>query len=256
MDSFEAYLNATNEKQLIADFFANNFFRLDIAKRSGHQRILDMGCGSGEVSLKFLQTLKENGIDYSYDALDISGSSLRKFQLKSEVAGLSDINFIEKPFQEFKHTADSYEFLIACQSLYYFTDLPEVVNILLSMAKESMIVHHGLTGLEAFEDKFKDYLKKSKFGVSTYIDIQNILKEREIADRYEITFQNITCDVNIAKCKNSASLEGRALISFFLGNDIEKLPGEVQKAMIEFLSINYPDIIKRQQGIFFCKKRG
>jgi SAM-dependent methyltransferase len=253
-DAFEAYLKATNEKQLIADFFDTHFQDLAIAQSKDRQRVLDMGCGSGEISLRFLETLRKNGVNYSYDALDISEGRLDTFRQKVQQADLADIRFLNQSFESFDHSPDSYDFLIACQSLYYFEKLKPILETLLHISKESMIVHHGSTGLEAFEERFKDYIKKSQFGVSTFADVQAALDEMGDRKRYQINFENLACDVNIEKCKDPSSLEGRALMSFFLGNDIDQLPQEIQSEMMNFMDKNYPNTIQRQQGIFFVSK--
>jgi len=255
MEPFQAYLAATNEKQLVGKVLAEEVANYSISKAGVVKNILDLGCGSGEVSLQIIQALDKTKQPYEYDALDISKESLNKFKAKTPTADLTRIKFWEQKFDENYKPIRRYNILIACQFLYYFQNAQEIIEKLLSMSDETIIVHHGFTGLEEFENEYADYVSKSVYGNTTYADIQSWLNKANEQNNFEIKFKQLACDVNIQKCKDFKSEEGRALLSFFVGSDVATLPLAIQKEMPLFLERSYPDIIQRQQGIFFIRRK-
>ncbi len=253
MDPFEAYLISTDEKQLIGDILAQNILASSLTGDDHAREIFDLGCGSGEISLKILNILDSHNIEYGYDAIDPSVERVDKFREKISSENKQKIHFLEEAFGEEYTPIRPYDILIACQSLYYFEDLQKIIQKILAMSKEVIIVHHGATGLEAFENIYSEFFKKSVYGISTYIDVRKVLDLINYNQQYQIEFKNIFCSVDIKSCKDPESTRGQALLSFFLGNSIKSFPLNIQKEMSLFMQENYPDTIQREQGIFFIK---
>jgi SAM-dependent methyltransferase len=239
MNPFFAWLKYCNEKQLFEELLSDKIGLLNISKNTGTQKILDVGCGSGETSARILNVLEKQDIHFEYTALDPYQKNIDAFKIKMEERGVSDIKYVLSPFEKFEASENAYDLLVACQVLYYFNDIKSMIEKMLDMAKETIIVHHGSNGIHTFHQKFLPHVRMTDHIMSTYSEVQTMLDEINSDGKYKIQFFKFVCQVDIEQCKDENSEDGNNLLTFFLGKDISEIPVDIRKEIHQYFKDNY-----------------
>ncbi len=254
MNPFSAWLKYCNEKQLFEELLSDKIGLLNISKNTGTQKILDVGCGSGETSTRILNVLNKRSIPFEYTALDPFQKNIDAFKIKMGELSMSDIKYVLSTFEKYEASKNTYDLLVACQVLYYFDDIKSMIEKMLDMAKETIIVHHGSNGIHTFHQKFLPYVRTTDHIMSTYSEVQNMLDEINSDGKYKIQFFKFVCQVDIKACKDENSEDGNNLLTFFLGKDISEIPVDVRKEMHNYFKQNYDKYMEHDQGVFFVTK--
>ncbi|QCX82850.1 Ubiquinone/menaquinone biosynthesis C-methyltransferase UbiE (plasmid) [Streptomyces sp. YIM 121038] len=92
---------------------------------SSGDRILDVGCGTGSVSLSAARLATGAG---SVVGVDISQSMVEFARINARNAGVDNIEFIVCDMDEFNFPAESFDSLACALALFFSRDMPEVIS--------------------------------------------------------------------------------------------------------------------------------
>lgn len=166
-----------------ADSLNNNLFLEIIFHNSQYDRILDIGCGVGDLTME----IARRSIGSQVTGMDISQTAIDKAKLR-----YPDVNFICRNILSYNISEDGPYNLIAISEVFWYLldDISKVLNALkLALAKEGVIAIHQF------------FPAQQKYGVEVINGIDG--------------FENVLCDHGlefINKCISSAE-DGDVLLA-------------------------------------------
>ena len=150
--------SATIDARLVMDLIA----KAAVACTSPIKRVLDIGCGAGNNSLRLRQVLGE---DFVADLLDLSQPMLDRAVSRLSAINNREINALHGDFRSAKLQADSYDVIIAAAVLHHLredTDWLEVFEKIFSLLAAGGSV--WITDLVAHETRTIDEIMWAKYG--------------------------------------------------------------------------------------------
>jgi 2-polyprenyl-3-methyl-5-hydroxy-6-metoxy-1,4-benzoquinol methylase len=150
-----------------------------------HKKILDIGCGSGRVSLPLAEKgMSVVGIDYSSEMIDLAKDYLKKYE---ESLGIKlNIEFLCSDFMNNFESNNLFDITLALGVLDYIKDPLPFLKKMLSFTKEEIIISFPAKySLQTLIRKFWLYTKKCPVYFYTKRELSSIYSSLELAD-YEI----------------------------------------------------------------------
>ncbi|MEI6510953.1 MAG: methyltransferase domain-containing protein [Candidatus Uhrbacteria bacterium] len=210
------------------------------------RRILGIGDGTGHTAIRILQLLDDLQIPFHYTATDPYQEQLDVFKTYSVAPNRANITFHPVPLNEIGPSTEPYDLVIASHSLYYVPDWPTSIPHLLSLGKETLIVHHGPRGIHQFHQRYRPFVHPGEHVISTYKDLARHLPETG--------FTSFPSTVNVAPCHDPNSQDGRNLLTFFLERDFDELPQYAQDEIRFWFRTRFPETMTHDVGIFVAQR--
>ncbi len=120
----EFYVDAARESS--ADFTANC-------------RILSVGCGDGEVEVLLASSLRDRGVDFRLDAVDLSPLLIDRFKNSVSEKGLESHVFPRVADLNNISNAEQYDMIMANHSLHHMVDLEKLFDFVHASLREEGI---------------------------------------------------------------------------------------------------------------------
>lgn len=244
---YSTWLRHTNEKDLLLARLPAIFKRMQFSRPTPiPRRILGIGDGTGHTSLRILQILDALQIPFHYTATDPYQEQLAIFQTNAVAAHRTNITYLPIPLTDVKPSPEPFDLVIASHSLYYAPDWATSIPHLLSLGKETLIVHHGPRGIHQFHRRFHPFIHPGENVISTYLDLARHLPGTG--------FSSFPSTANVAPCHDPNSKEGHNLLTFFLERDVDELPRHVQDEIRFWFRTRFPETMVHDVGIFVAQK--
>lgn len=244
---YETWLKHTNEKDLLLTRLPAIFQRMRFSSPSPTpRRILGIGDGTGHAALRILNLLDGLQIPFHYTATDPYQEQLIIFQSKAVAANRHNITFLPVPLTDVPRPSESYDLVIASHSLYYVSDWATSIPHLLSLGKETLIVHHGPRGIHQFHRRFRPFVHPGEHIISTYKDLSRYLPGANLSF--------FPSQVNVAACHDPDSQDGKNLLTFFLERDLDELPVPAQDDIRHWFRTRFPETMTHDVGILVTRQ--
>ena len=249
---YAAWLRHTDEKDLLlarlpAIFQRMRFSQLPRFPRDfSPVRILGIGDGTGHTALRILQLLDDLQIPFHYTATDPYQEQLAIFQASALAANRTNVVYLPVPLTDVKPPPEPSDLVIASHSLYYVPDWSTSIPHLLSLGKETIIVHHGPRGIHQFHQRFRPFVHPGENIISTYKDLARHLPGTG--------FVSFPSTANVSPCHDPNSQDGRNLLTFFLERDFNELPNPAQEEIRFWFRTRFPETMTHDVGIFVVQQ--
>lgn len=263
---FKAYLACTDEKESIAIEIADTIKTTEIydnLKNKNKIKILDIGCGNGVLTEKYLKQL--SGLfpnkKLEVDAMDVNSKLLKDFKdLHLFNNENTTINILEKDF--FKETTipHYYDLVIASHVMYYSDDLEQdlqKIQTSLSDSGSALIFHHSgkdcvMSNLRAkYNPTSSANINQTKEEIAQKDIIKDSLDKIGIEHKIKRQYFNL----NIPEKINTHT--GRNLISFIIDKPFIELVKEnkIYSVLedINKLKNNNESLIKLHNNMYIIK---
>lgn len=239
---YSAWLQAHDEQEHVEKWFVERLKSFSFAEKQDRElSIIDFGCGEGNLSIRFIQVLRDLGFHVDYTAVDASQEQLDRFRHHAVEVGLKDIRYVCHDVEGLVPDRH-FDLAIASHSLYYCADIQNVLRTILNCADEVILIHQGIRGVNTLYELFRLGSREVTQIQSTHQQILQSLSSSDFSpllrDRILKQF-TFTIDVSVLSCLDSASQHGRDLMSFFLHQDYGTISEETTKALRDFLQKNY-----------------
>ncbi len=221
---YSSWLKNVNERVVLEKALLDRFkewFKPEWKNRK--MKIIDIGCGAGSAAKRLFEILDRLGIDYSYLGIDPYKEQLERFE--EEIPLNSTKKLICSRLENF-NPKEKYDLAFVIHSLYYVDNMENALTKILNFSDKVIIVHHGKRGINTVHQRFKKYVKKGPYIISTYENVIGFLDKLGIA----YTFKVYNATLNISPLKDTKNREGINMIKFFLEKSV------LQEKLIEKLS--------------------
>jgi ubiquinone/menaquinone biosynthesis C-methylase UbiE len=172
---------------LVWDFWADKYDRLWVQKYSlgpsrreviralapmlktgGRYRLLDMGCGTGQLLRELQSTFKD--IDIEYTGVDISSRMIEKCR-EQDV----DTPYLVSNIEDFKWDGEGFDFIICSHSFPYYRDKLKAVEKFHHLLKKDGILFLVQASANSIYDSIAMFFVKFTTGKAEYLSIKSIL---------------------------------------------------------------------------------
>ena len=154
---------------------------------------------------------------------------------------------LNKRFGEWCNPVGNNPFNIADHPLYYVESMSEALSKMLALSDKTLIVHHGIRGINEVHQRFRKYVKKGPNIISTHEDVARALEELGVRYSLEV----YPTKTNISSCKDSTSKKGRSLIKFFL--EQPRLSEKVIREVSGYFAAMKSDYLTHDLGLIITK---
>jgi len=196
-----SWLNHANERDYLERFLRSS---VDVWCPGKDLSILEWGCGPGAAAQRFFKILNENGVNFDYTGVEPFEAQLEEFRKAGE-----DVTLIQGDFETFT-PSKRFDLALVIHSLYY-VQMKKALIKTFSYVDRTLIVHHGINGINSVHEAFPELVNRMNNRVSTYHDVLRCLDE--LGRDYE--FVELQTRVDVRPCKE-LNQDGRNMISFFL----------------------------------------
>lgn len=250
LSAFKSFTENSNQKPLIVKFLSGRLPKL-LEPRGSKLRILDIGCGTGEISIPLYNSLASHypDIEVKVDILEPSHEVNKSFlqRYNSNKNNLFKIGNALTGYWEHCSVHGKYDFILASHILYRIFENPQlttaqksaaVQKILTSLRDNGLacIIYHSAEGNDAYALRHKvSKLSGNGLNLSSSNDLEHMLKELETAYLQENIFSALRIDDCLMDCRGNASPEGENLLNFLLGCTYSELGCEIQRRIDNFL---------------------
>ena len=146
---------------------------------NSRSRVVDLGCGSGDVALSFAQrTPFVEGVDSSRSMIDMA----------KRKKGVSPVTWTHMPVQEFDFGHEQYDLIFSYESFHLFPDKKEIIKKSASGLKKGGVLGVGWA-MYAFDYPLKDSIEEvfakndspwENWGEWTCPDLPRLVKEANV----------------------------------------------------------------------------
>ena len=128
------------------------------------QRLLDMGCGTGETTLDLAKDVKE------VVAFDPSPEMLKHAKKKASQLGITNVSFQLSDMDQFESEAESFDVITVCNVLLYLKNQEEILQKIWNMLKPGgyFLSITDCLGRNLSKDALKKFAK-SRLGLMPYV---------------------------------------------------------------------------------------
>ncbi len=243
-DIYAAWLANANERQVLEKILNKRFGEWCNPVGNNPFNIADIGCGRGSGALKMFRILDQRGIEYNYTGVEPSQIQLDQF--RAQIGKDRNKTLICSKLEDF-NPRKHFDLTFAVHPLYYVESMSEALSKMLALSDKTLIVHHGIRGINEVHQRFRKYVKKGPNIISTHEDVARALEELGVRYSLEV----YPTKTNISSCKDSTSKKGRSLIKFFL--EQPRLSEKVIREVSGYFAAMKSDYLTHDLGLIITK---
>lgn len=131
-------------------------------------KLLDMGCGTGQMLRELKQTFK--GFDIEYTGVDISSKMIEKCREQD-----TDTTYLVSNIEDFQGEAESYDFIICSHSFPYYSDKTKAIEKFRHLLKKEGVLLLVQASANSAYDSIAMFFVKFTTSKAQYLSIQEIL---------------------------------------------------------------------------------
>lgn len=203
--------------------------------------VLSVGAGNGDFDRRFVPFLHSRLQNLEYVMVEPNGALCR--QLRERLAGQAGdgVRFEIDPltFEDFA-ICRPFDLVHFTHCLYYIPDRQAAIDHALQAISpdgQVLIFHQTEWGIDQVQQRFLKRVKGCEQEMFTSREIQEILARRGIPYHLEV----VESHINVSECFRPGSVEGEALLSFFLESDVRGLDPALKQEIVEYLNeLAYP----------------
>lgn len=234
---FEAYLATSDEKPRLRVFFDTMLFpHLKVTGiRDRPVRVLDLGCGGGNMSMHNIELLQGMELEVRYTAVDPYADSLASFQARAEQKSIRGLELVQSDIEAYEPSCE-FDLVIVCQSLYYVQNMQTALRRILRCGREIVVVHHGEHGMHEVQTAFRPYACTAPNTVTTGNTVAQYLRGLPYTGRALSQYSfPAYIDTSSYGDEKPDPARSNALTSFFLQRSLRELPAEVPASVRMFV---------------------
>jgi 2-polyprenyl-3-methyl-5-hydroxy-6-metoxy-1,4-benzoquinol methylase len=139
----------------------------DIIKEDRAYRILDMGCGTGQL----IRDMKKefSGFNIKFTGVDISSKMIEVAKEKNKEA-----DYLNYSIEEFKEQASSFDIIVCTHSFPYYSNKEEAINKFHYLLKEEGYLFLAQASANSLYDNIIMFFVKFTTSSAKYLSIKNI----------------------------------------------------------------------------------
>lgn len=120
--------------------------KLQITDKTRHYRILDIGCGTGQLARDIQMNFAEYdisiaAIDYSDEMIKQAKKNQKKYEKRSDSATFININYFKMDAQDIDTLETDFDVIICTHSLPYYKDQRSVIMKMLHLLRQDGMIY-------------------------------------------------------------------------------------------------------------------
>lgn len=239
---FEAYLATSDEKPRLRVFFDTVLFpSLKVAGiRDRPVRVLDLGCGGGDMGMHNIALLQDMELEVLYTAVDPYANQLASFRARAEQKGIRGLELVQSDIEAYEPPCE-FDLVIVCQSLYHVQNMQTALRRILRFGREIVVVHHGDRGINQVQVAFRPHVCAAPNTVTTGNTVAQYLRGLSYPGRV-LSQYSFPAYIDTVCYSDEASNPARcnALTSFFLQRPLSEVPSYLPGLVQRFIRRNVP----------------
>jgi ubiquinone/menaquinone biosynthesis C-methylase UbiE len=141
---------------------------LPILDKDKKYKILDMGCGTGQLLREIQAVFKDFNIEYT--GIDISHKMIEICRLKD-----SNADYFVSSIEDYKPLEGKYDIIICTHSFPYYPDKPKAINKFNRLLKKDGVLLLAQASANSLYDNFIMFFEKFTTSKAEYLSIPDIL---------------------------------------------------------------------------------
>jgi len=197
------------------DFIVNEIERRTEKINNKEIKILDIGCGRGNISLPLAS------LNYQVSGIDLNKESIEEVTNKNK---FKNAQFIVQDAMQLP-PGQKYDFIIASEVIEHIKEPEKLLKFVKSILKDNGLLIITIPNGKSLEERIRKFTTHNKFGNKFKKDIKNKIKEETIQTRANSPhlhffslkkFKKIITNLgyDIIACKNQASIFKEAYYLF------------------------------------------